>query len=73
MLSDSRASAAPAERRNVGFENLAKTIGARWRNASDEERAPYKEKAAVSFFTWYRLQCALMNSMVAYSSNSLYP
>ncbi|KAL7496727.1 hypothetical protein ACHAWT_007283 [Skeletonema menzelii] len=35
-----------------GFENLAQTIGARWkRMTSDEERAPYKEKAEVSFFS----------------------
>ena len=38
------------EHKSVGFQNLAKTIGARWkRMSSDEERAPYKEKAAVSF------------------------
>lgn len=48
-----------AERKNVGFENLAKTIGARWKSmSSEEERAPYKEKAAVSVSALYRLQCA---------------
>ncbi len=40
------------EHKSLGFENLAKTIGGRWKQMlSDEERAPYKEKAAVSFFS----------------------
>ncbi len=70
MLSDSGVSAS-AERKNLGFENLAKTIGARWRNmSSDEERAQYKEKAAVSFSTQYRLLCAPMNSMISFPSNT---
>ncbi len=49
-----------ADRISVGFESLAKTIGARWKNmSSDKERGPYKEKAAVSVYTLYsRLQCA---------------
>lgn len=38
------------EHKSLGFENLAKTIGARWkRMLNDEEKAPYKEMAAVSF------------------------
>lgn len=38
------------EHKSLGFENLAKTIGARWkRMLNDEEKAPYEEMAAVSF------------------------
>ena len=36
-------------KKKVGFENLAQTVAARWKATSEEERAPYKEKAAVSF------------------------
>ena len=39
-----------APEKKVGFANLAKTVAARWKAmTSEEERAPYKEKAAVSF------------------------
>ena len=38
----------------VGFENMAKIIGGRWKALGDEERAPYKARAVVSFST-YRL------------------
>jgi hypothetical protein len=59
LLSNSGVSASAEGRKNVGFESLAKTIGARWKiMSSEEERAPYKEKAAVSFSTLYRLHCA---------------
>jgi hypothetical protein len=42
MLSDSSG-------KKLGFENLAKIVGAKWKAmTSDEQRAAYKDKAAVS-------------------------
>jgi hypothetical protein len=38
----------------VGFENMAKIIGGRWKALGDEERAPYKARAVVSFSTYRR-------------------
>ena len=58
------------EQKSLGFENLAKTIGARWKQMlSDEERAPYKEMAAVSFSSWCSCDMILW-LVVSFSSNS---
>ena len=50
MMDQAKEASSDKTTKKIGFENLAKTIGAQWKSmSSEEDRAPYKRKAAVSF------------------------
>ncbi|EEC49118.1 predicted protein, partial [Phaeodactylum tricornutum CCAP 1055/1] len=37
-----------SDKAGVGFENMAKTIAAKWRSLDVDAKAPYEEKATVN-------------------------
>jgi len=53
----------------VGFENMAKIIGGRWKALGDEERAPYKAKAVVSFSRQTFVTCTFI--LRSFANNTL--